>query len=60
MFLLKAFTSMTLEEIAALLNKKDHTTIMHGIEKITLLITTNEKIKTDVNNLENKLGVVRG
>lgn len=57
MYLLNKHTTMTLVEIAAYLNRKDHTTIMHGIKKITALLDRNPKIQTDVEKLQLRLGL---
>ncbi len=57
MFLLKKHTSLTYEEIAAFLNRKDHTTIMHGCEKIEILSESNAKIKNDLEKLHARLGL---
>lgn len=52
MYLLKRNTSMTLEEIAAFIGGRDHTTVMHGIKKIELLQTTNERLRSDLLKLQ--------
>ena len=41
MYLCRTMTGASLQNIAALLSKKDHTTIIHGVDKIA------EKLKTD-------------
>lgn len=51
MYLLKKKTSLTYEEIAANLGGRDHTTIIHGVEKITRLLETDEKIRRDVDKI---------
>lgn len=50
MYLCKELTEDSLQDIAKALNKKDHTTVMYGIEKITESVkvdkSLNDKIKT--------------
>jgi len=48
MYLLRTELDIPLTEIGDLIGGRDHTTIMHGIEKISKLITNNEKIRGDV------------
>lgn len=55
MYLLRKKAGMTLEEIADYIGGRDHTTIMHGIHKVELLLSENERIRSDVHNLEDKL-----
>lgn len=58
MYLLRKHTTMTLDEIAAFLGGRDHSTIIHGEKKIDLMLQTSDKIKKDVSDLESRLGVV--
>ncbi|MBI3559351.1 hypothetical protein HY085_03050 [Candidatus Gottesmanbacteria bacterium] len=51
MYLIRKNTGITYEEIAAFLGGRDHTTVMHGVQKIESLILTNEKIRNDVDKL---------
>lgn len=55
MYLLKKNTRMTLQEIAAFLEKSDHTTIIHGVKKIEALLLTSDRIRTDVEELTKRL-----
>lgn len=57
MYLLKKNTGMTLEEIADFLGGRDHTTIMHGIKKIEVLASSNDRIRKEVNKLSESLGI---
>lgn len=57
MYLLKKNTTMTLDEIAAFLGGRDHTTIMHGVEKITNLIETDNIIANDLQQLQTRLSI---
>lgn len=52
MYLCRTMTGASLQNIAALLSKKDHTTIIHGVDKIA------EKLKTD-EDLRNKIETIR-
>lgn len=52
MYLCRVLTDTPLQTIASILNKKDHTTVIHGVEKI------DEKIKTD-EDLRNKVEIIR-
>ncbi len=55
MYLLRKNTTMTLIEIGDFLGGKDHTTILHGAQKIERLLATNTQLKTDVDKLEKML-----
>lgn len=52
MFLLKKRLGLTLVEIGNLLGGRDHTTVMHGVEKIELLVE-NSKISEDIMGITN-------
>ena len=53
MFLCKNMTNNSLASIGKLLNKKDHTTIIHGIRKIEDEIKVNEELRNKVNIIKN-------
>jgi chromosomal replication initiator protein len=53
MYLLKHELGLTHMEIGNLLGGRDHTTIMHGVEKIRLLVDNKEKVTEDI------LGITR-
>ncbi|MBQ9612683.1 MAG: chromosomal replication initiator protein DnaA [Lachnospiraceae bacterium] len=57
MYLCREYTNETLDSIARLLGKKDHSTIMHGVDKIRSEINTNSELKANIDILKNKLGV---
>ena len=57
MYLIRKNTGITYEEIAAFLGGRDHTTVMHGVQKIESLILTNEKIRNDVDKLGKSFAV---
>ncbi len=52
MYLCRHLTDTSLQMIASYLGKKDHTTVIHGVEKIE------EKLKTD-EDLENKIETIK-
>ncbi len=55
MFLLKTYTRMTYMEIASFLDRADHTTIIHGVKKISTMLTTSPQIRTDVDEIVKKI-----
>lgn len=55
MYLCRNMTDMSLKSIASLLNRKDHTTIMHGCDKIENEITTSEDLKNKVDIIIKKI-----
>jgi chromosomal replication initiator protein len=42
-------------EIGNLIGGRDHTTVMHGVEKITTLLSTNESLRGDIENLRKRI-----
>jgi chromosomal replication initiator protein len=52
MYLIRTMTDTSLQTIADLLSKKDHTTIIHGVEKIA------DKYETD-EDLHNKIDIIK-
>jgi chromosomal replication initiator protein len=52
MYLCRTMTDTSLQTIADLLSKKDHTTIIHGVDKIA------EKVQTD-EDLRNKIEIIK-
>ena len=55
MYLCRNIIGMSLTDIAKLLEKKDHTTVIHGIKKITTEIETDEDIKNKVDIIKKKI-----
>ena len=51
MFVLRNKLNLKLEHIARILKRKDHTTIIHGINKILHLTTTNPLFKKEVDQI---------
>jgi len=55
MFILRNILKLNLEEVAFILKRKDHTTIIHGVDKITNLILKNPSFKEEVDTIINSL-----
>ncbi len=55
MYLCRQMTDITLQGIAGLLYKKDHSTIVHGINKITDEISVNNELKESIEAIKNKI-----
>ncbi len=55
MYLCRELTDISLINIGKLLGKKDHTTIMHGVNKIAEEIMTNEDLKNKVDTIKKKI-----
>ena len=51
MYLLKTELDITLVEIGNLLGGRDHTTVMHGVEKIETLVENKAKIAEDIRGI---------
>ena len=55
MYLCRELTDVSLNNIAKLLGKKDHTTIIHGINKVEAELSTNEEFKNKMEIIKKKL-----
>ncbi|MDE7202518.1 MAG: chromosomal replication initiator protein DnaA [Lachnospiraceae bacterium] len=55
MYLCRHMTEATYQMIAAYLGKKDHTTVIHGVEKIEEKIRTDEDLKNKIETIRKKL-----
>lgn len=55
MYILRESLGLKLEEVAFILKRKDHTTIMHGVDKITALIMKDDQVKEDVDRIRQSL-----
>ena len=55
MYLCRTMTTASLQNIAALLSKKDHTTVIHGVDKITELMQADEDLRNKVETIKKKL-----
>ncbi len=52
MYLARRLTTMSLEEIGVNIGRRDHTTVMHSIEKIDLLAASDKVMKKQVEEIE--------
>ena len=55
MYLIRDLTDSPLQAISEALHKKDHTTVMYGIEKISKEMDTNESTKNTIEVLKKKI-----
>lgn len=55
MYLLRTEFRVPLMEIGNLIGGRDHTTIMHGVEKITTLISTSEGLRGDIESIRKRI-----
>lgn len=55
MYLCRHMTEATYQMIAAYLGKKDHTTVIHGVEKIEEKIQTDEDLRNKIETIQKKL-----
>jgi chromosomal replication initiator protein len=57
MYLLRQHLKLKLKQIAFILKRDDHTTIIHGVEKILHQLTTNTQFKEEIDKLTKTLGL---
>lgn len=55
MYLLKEELGLTYVEIGGLLGGRDHTTIMHGVDKIESLVENKAKVSEDIQGITNRI-----
>lgn len=55
MYILRKELKINLEQIAHLLKRKDHTTVMHGCDKISQMMIKNQSFKVEVDRIINSL-----
>jgi len=55
MYLCRNMTSTSLQNIASLLSKKDHTTVIHGIKTIEKKMTTDEELRSKIDTIKKKI-----
>ena len=55
MYLCRELIDTSLNNIGKLLGKKDHTTVIHGVNKIKEEMTTNEELKNKVDIIRKKI-----
>ena len=53
MYLCREMTDTTLQGVAALLDKKDHSTVLHGYNKISKEININTELKESIEAIKN-------
>lgn len=57
MYLCRTELGLTLSDIGGALGGRDHTTIMHGVDKITQELSTNDHLRQDLEGIKKKLWV---
>lgn len=55
MYLLRSELKMPLMDIGQFIGNRDHTTIMHGVGKITKLLSESEELRVDIMGIKRKL-----
>lgn len=55
MYILRVDIGMPLEEVGRVIGGRDHTTVMHAVEKITKLNSQDANIREDIRLIKNKL-----
>ena len=55
MYLLRTHLSIPLEEVGRVVGGRDHTTVMHAVEKITELATQDVQIREDIMSIKTKI-----
>lgn len=53
MYLLRVELGLPLQEIGRIVGGRDHTTVMHAIDKITSSLSTNNNLRTDLMGIKN-------
>ena len=57
MYICREYTDSTYESVAHLLGKKDHSTVIHGVDKIKEELQKNEEMRNNVDNILKKLNL---
>ena len=55
MYLIRVFNDITLQDVGRLLGNRDHSTIIHGFDKITNEMDRNPELKNTIDILKKKL-----
>ena len=55
MYLCRELTDTSLTNIGKILGKKDHTTIIHGVNKVTAEMENNEELRNKVDIIIKKI-----
>ena len=58
MYLCREMTDTSLVNIGKLLGKKDHTTVLHGVNKIGEEITTNKELANKIEIIKKKINPI--
>ena len=57
MYLCRDLTDSSLVQIGKLLGKKDHTTVLHGIKKVTEELAVNDELRNKIETIKKKMSV---
>ena len=57
MYICREYTDTTLESVARLLGRKDHSTVIHGVNKIKNELVTNSELRGNVDVILKKLNI---
>lgn len=57
MYLLRSYLKLKLTQVAFLLNRKDHTTVIHAVDKISRLLAKDPLLKREADNIVSSLGL---
>ena len=55
MYMLKAQLGLPLQEVGRLIGGRDHTTVMHAVDKITNLLAKDVNIQGDIQGIKKSL-----
>lgn len=55
MYLMRVQLGLPLQEVGRLVGGRDHTTVMHAVDKITTLASSDVDIRADIRGIKNKL-----
>jgi chromosomal replication initiator protein len=55
MYLIREELHLSYPKIAVEIGKKDHTTVMHGVEKVEREIDSNEQLRQEINLIRERL-----
>lgn len=57
MYLGRTLTTRSLEQIALTIGRTNHTTILHGLKRMEVLLNEDETIESEINDIKRMLGV---
>ena len=55
MYLLRTMTRLSMEEIAGRIGGRDHTTVLHGVRKISFLLTIDPELRAKIEGIKAQL-----